>query len=156
MTDDDNAPQNRPSQLPYQLTATSLSQCANAVLGKAHPAANLEKMYDSLLSMMGSEGNGDALRRRQSQSLDAMFHTLFHMGMQPDEPDRLALLTLCLRAQKQADETIHHLNMVPYHEVMKEYIASKPSESLADLIEKRQRRNQRTYHGQRQEDMDEF
>jgi hypothetical protein len=153
MTDTQNTPPQTPpatqtpqkrrlehSQLAYDLTAKSLSTCAGETLGKDHPAADLEIMTDGLVMTLIEEGTGETLLRREAQTLDATFHTLLNKGLEPDEPDRLALLALALRAQKQASDTMHTAHMMPYTRVMQEYIASKPSETLADLMIKREKR----------------
>lgn len=153
MTDTHNTPPHTPpepqqpqkktlehGQLVYDITAKSLSACADKTLGEHHPAADLEIMTDQLVTTLIDEGCGETMLRREALTLDAVFHTFLNQGLQDDEPDRLALLALALRAQKQAGDTLHNAHMMPYTRVMQEYIASKPSETMADLIIKRQRR----------------
>jgi hypothetical protein len=141
MTDTQNTKKKLlPSQLAYDLTAKSIATCAGHTLGKDHPAADLEIMGDKIVTVLIDEGTGETLLRREVQTLDAAFHTLLNKGLEEDEPDRLALLALALRAQKQAEETLGRAHMMPYHRVMQEYIAGKPSEGLADLIIKREKR----------------
>jgi len=127
-------------ETPNDLTAKSLSTCMAKTMGKDHPAATLEAMSQSLLAVLHHEGDGENRLHRQAQTLDALFHTLIDEALSPDTPTDLTLIAAALRAQKQSQEATARAHLMPYTKAMTEHIADKPSESLADVIIRREKR----------------
>jgi len=137
-----------PYTLNNDVTIKSLSKCMGAALGDDHPAADLEKMNNIFVTMMINEHDGQCTMRREVQVLDTLFHGLINKAIDtpPEHREEMArLLTIALRAQKQASDTLKTALIAPYYEVLRDYIANKPTESLVDIIAKREAQYTRSF-----------
>lgn len=142
-----NSPVKRVAQslrdLPNNMTAKSLSTLAGALHGKEHPAAQLARMNEELLTLMMEEGEQERLLRRQAQTLDALFHLMIDHGINIPKKEHMALradmtnLAAALKAQRQCFETIQGLNNMDYKNSMKSFIENKPPEDFIQRLANR-------------------
>jgi len=65
------------------LTGQSVQTITSATLSPNHPAAELKRLNDSLLSLLHDAGDQTTLLYRQSYTMDGLFHLLIKHGLSP-------------------------------------------------------------------------